>query len=473
MTAEVTLDRIGLWQLGVEIRAEGTELTLGNNRSLVGVDMRAALGLVTLVREVRDGRIEIPPVMIQVKPGGGPAGATARIVVTNTGPVPIRGYELKLYHWLEDLLGNPVEVSSQSVTAILNPGERSAPLEIPAPALAGTNRYRVVVSLLPADLPKAGEADTSDNVAETSVVVQGLPDVTVRSIRPSVSGSPPRIRPGQTLRLDVQVENLGIAAAKQVTVEVFAIGPGGATGLLVGRTVLASVGALGASTAAVAIDTGKLDTTTQGLEVVIDRGQRILERSDRNNTSSIKIEVLPPVLQVTGTALNGGAAQRSQVTSIAFDFNRGLRTNVAVGSLTVTNLGTGEVLPSASMSVRVDTALRRVTWTFPGLSNQTLPPGDYEVRLKTGAVSDTSNNTLTRDVVIRFRVTPGDATGDGRTNERDYAVVWRQLRKPEAQRDAAADMNGDGRVDAADLDWVKRHYGASGASQPGLPVLPP
>ncbi len=275
------------------------------------------------------------------------------------------------------------------------------------------------------------------------------------------------------MRLDVDVQNLGIAKAQGVVVEVFAIGAVGKLGPLVGRAVLANLAALDTATVAVTLDTGKFDSTTQALSVVLDRAERILERNDRNNSASLRIAVLPPILQVTNSLLNGGSRQLSSLTSVSFNFNRDLRTNVAVSGLVVTSLNTGEIIPTQLMAVEVNVMPRRVTWTFPGLPGASLVPGEYEVRLKARSVTDTAGNVLTRDEVIRFKVTPGDATADGRTNELDYLFVWRQIRKLENQRDRSADVNGDGKVDAADLEWVKRNFGSSGAERPAAPLVNP
>src|SRR5262249_51969555 len=72
--------------------------------------------------------------------------------------------------------------------------------------------------------------------------------------------------------------------------------------------------------------------------------------------------------------------------------------------------------------------------------------------------TDRDNNHLAHDVVIRFFVLPGDANGDGVTNDLDVFLVLRQIGRTGTDAAANADLNGDGRVTTADLDIVRTHY---------------
>lgn len=464
-SSPIVLDRLGLTLVGVEAKFGVEELTLANNRALAAVDLRPDLALVPVEVVTRFGTIFVPPLAVAVQNSSGVANALVAVTVSNTGKAPISGFRLKILHSLND--GPAREVSNQILNTGIAPGAHTDPIEIKVPALAGHNEYRAVVELIPADLPKAGEPNRADNTALAGVVLQGLPDLAIASIRSNVSGNPPSVRTGQAMRLDVDVRNIGIAAASNILMEVFATGPrGGERGPLVGRVVVDRIEALSARTIQIAIDTGSLELDTQALRVVIDRHERILERSDRNNDASLKIVVQPPVVQNTGYSFNSGAKQLSQVSSITFTFNRDLRTNVAAGSLVLANLDTGAAIPAAQLSVLVNSTARTVTWSFPGLA-----PGEYEARLAGRTVADTVGNLLTRDVVVRFVVTPGDANGDGRTNDRDYLFVFQQLRKAEAARDLSGDVNGDGKVDLLDLDFVKKNYARSGA-QTLTPLVP-
>jgi hypothetical protein len=105
----------------------------------------------------------------------------------------------------------------------------------------------------------------------------------------------------------------------------------------------------------------------------------------------------------------------------------------------------------------------RAVWTFPGLADGRLPEGSYRALVSTADVEDLAGRTLTQPVEIVFHVLPGDASGDGVTNDRDLFLVW------QAQGDtgvSAADLNGDAVVDGADVAVVTGNYLA--AVPPGL-----
>ncbi|MHB8521423.1 MAG: dockerin type I domain-containing protein [Limisphaerales bacterium] len=69
----------------------------------------------------------------------------------------------------------------------------------------------------------------------------------------------------------------------------------------------------------------------------------------------------------------------------------------------------------------------------------------------------------------------GDLTGDHVVNELDLLKLWKELKKPVAQRNLAFDLNGDGQVSTADLDFLESKYlTGSPVAQPatGLQSLP-
>ncbi len=185
--ATVLLDRPGVWLLGVEVRPETPEITLGNNVAFAAVVLRPAVGLIPLGSEIRErGPVETAPIEVQLNARTN--AGTASVVVTNTGSLPLRSFELKLQHWVDG--DKPLEVFNQIIDVNLRPGASSAPVVIPVRALAGVNHYRATVGLPIKELlgPGTREGDTTDNTAETRVFVQGLPDVTVQAIRSSVAG---------------------------------------------------------------------------------------------------------------------------------------------------------------------------------------------------------------------------------------------------------------------------------------------
>jgi len=461
-----TFETAGLRLVGVEIGDTNlVELSTGNNRALIPLDLRPDLALVDVEVPIRGGGTElVPSISVRVNHFSGISNAELGLVVSNVGSAPVRSFTLRIFHSVDG--GAFTEVLSQSVTASLKPGELRA-TTFKVSALAGTNVYRAEVMLAPEDLPTGHkEPVTADNVAMTSVVVQGLPDLQVGSVTFSTpGGNPPTLRVGGLARVDVVVENKGIAVAKGVLVEVFAMSRGQAgDGILLGSAVVASVGALDSETVRIGLNTNLLPETADSIRVVLDRHQNILERSDMNNTAGRPIVVAPPAFTATQGFVNVGVGQLSRVSSLSVAFSRDLVVPRDPGVLRIQNTTTGEFVDPTKYTVSLNAATRTVTWQFTGLEGGVLPAGEYVARIAAAAISDRSSNALGREFVMRFTVTRGDANGDGVTNEKDYLLIWRELRKAEGARNVSIDLDGDGKVTTADLDLVKGNLGKRGAS---------
>jgi hypothetical protein len=467
----VTFEQPGLRRVGITINpAPLQELATGNNTTTVPVDLRPDLALQDVARVVRGEVIGIiPAISAQVTGSSGVDNAVVRVAVTNVGSAPIRSFTLTLHHAVDD---RPAALhSTRTVTGLLGPGE-SQLVEIKASALAGTNTYRAAVAVSVADLPTGlPEPDTSNNVASTSVVLQGLSDLSVRSATfATPSGNPPQIRIGGPARIDVSVLNSGIAGAKGIVVEAFAQSPRQiGLGILVGSVTLASLDALASATVQITLNTHLFPETATTLVVMIDRQQAILEISDFNNSATRPFTVAPPAFLSTQTWLNEGVGQLSKVGSLTVAFNRDFATPAQSSILILEDLTTGRRIDPALYTVSSDAARRTLTFTFSGLPGGNLPAGSYSARLAVASLSDRGSNPLGREVALRFTVTPGDANGDGTTNERDYLAIWRELRKAEADRNLKLDVNGDGKLTTTDLDLVREGFGRTGAPAGAIP----
>jgi hypothetical protein len=73
-------------------------------------------------------------------------------------------------------------------------------------------------------------------------------------------------------------------------------------------------------------------------------------------------------------------------------------------------------------------------------------------------VADRQGANLASALVIDFHALVGDVNGDRVTNDLDLFQVWRNLLKAPGARDLNYDLNGDGQVNAADLNVVKNNY---------------
>ncbi len=174
---------------------------------------------------------------------------------------------------------------------------------------------------------------------------------------------------------------------------------------------------------------------------------------------------LPPAL-ILATTVNDGQMQRSRVFDIILQFSEDVSASLSVSDLALTNLDTHAAV--TGFSVAFDASTCQATVTFPGLSNQQVPDGNYELVVKGAGVANSQGQPMAGDYHLRFFALTGDVNGDRVVNNADLMLMWQQLQKPAADRDLNFDVNGDGQVTAADLAVVKAHYLASLPAAPGL-----
>jgi hypothetical protein len=166
-------------------------------------------------------------------------------------------------------------------------------------------------------------------------------------------------------------------------------------------------------------------------------------------------------LVVTNLQFNGGAAQRSTVTSIGFVFNEGLASSsVTNASLTLLNLNSNLTIGSTNLAVTYDATTNRLTWTFPGLTGGSLPDGNYSGVLSAAGLISTNGDLLAADYTFTFFRYFGDSEGDRDVDFADFFAFARTygLSTGNTNFNAAFDYNADGRVDATDLTNFQAHY---------------
>jgi hypothetical protein len=199
-------------------------------------------------------------------------------VVRNDGDAPLTNLKVRLMWSLKD--GDYVAGQTQTLAQLL-PGQ-SINVSFTAAGLAGMNRYLIVVD--PDN--ERPDADRSNNVGQTGVFIQGLPDLKVQDF--TLDQATPM--QGVPLKLNATLQNVGIDDAQNVEVEVYARllaapGPSGqlpASGLLVGKVKLDLVKALSSASLSIDIDTPKLIGAVE-LSLVVDPNLKILEATDLNN----------------------------------------------------------------------------------------------------------------------------------------------------------------------------------------------
>jgi hypothetical protein len=149
---------------------------------------------------------------------------------------------------------------------------------------------------------------------------------------------------------------------------------------------------------------------------------------------------------------NPGANQLSRVTSITVQFNLNVAASLAVSDFALRRLDAGGILEPLSMAY--DSARHEATLQFPGSPGGALLEGRYELSVLARGVATSEGIAMVRDHVADFTVLAGDTNGDAVTNDLDLYNVWQNLLRPAADRDLSHDLNGDGQIDARDLEVV-------------------
>lgn len=159
--------------------------------------------------------------------------------------------------------------------------------------------------------------------------------------------------------------------------------------------------------------------------------------------------------KVTNSTANGSLVQRSVVRQLNFLFDEDTRVQVGADAVQLVNQTTGQTISINALPFSYDAESKMGTLD---LSSLTLPDGNYTLTLTAAAVTDSGGLALAQNYRASFHVLAGDTNGDRKTNDLDLYRVWSNLAKPAASQDPNADVNGDGKVDRADLDLIRAHY---------------
>jgi hypothetical protein len=230
-------------------------------------------------------------------------------LISNVGRADLTNVPVALYWAVDD--GSLQKVGSVIVPSL--PAGAIRLVNFTANGLAGSNRYRVVVDpdgILP-------DSNRSNNGAETVLSISGLADLKVGSLQ--LAAAPQ----GNGLVLNAEIDNMGIAAAQPVPLEVYVVPvtpgvPAPSTpssialrGRLVGKTTLTRVGPLAASQVRISLQPFAVSSGEQ-LFLVIDR-LNTLVLSDRTHTvASLSLATYPPDLNPDISLVNGALTVTSK-----------------------------------------------------------------------------------------------------------------------------------------------------------------
>lgn len=172
----------------------------------------------------------------------------------------------------------------------------------------------------------------------------------------------------------------------------------------------------------------------------------------------------------TGTRINNGASQRSQVKSLTVSFSTQVTfTGAVADAFTLTRIGGGAVNFAASASVVSGKTVVTIN-NFTGNETQfgSLADGRYTLKALAAQISangqlldGNGDGTSGDDYVFGdaqglFRFF-GDNNGDRRVDLADYISLAGSYMNP-GNYNSALDFNGDGRIDISDLGQFSLRY---------------
>ncbi len=365
-------------------------------------------------------------------------------IVANLGKSNAQAVTISLYHSLDN---ETFEFVDSLFFQAMAPGQ-STPLTFLAPGLVGRtgeNRYRVIATY--ADL------DPTNQLQQTLLILQGAADL-------SPSGAHlDTITPaqGQPATMIVDIQNLGIATADQVLVEVYGTNTD-LTRYLLGSQIIPLLDPLSAVNLQIPLDTSQIKGLVEFC-VEVDGQQDILELTDLNNVSCFRVPVLPAAPpSVTRFIRNDGIDTLNQLTSLTFEFDADVSASLETSDLQIVNQVTGAAIDLSVLrpeDLVWDPVARSARWE---LSRLIIEPAYFDLILDARSIFDASGVNLDGDgdgvsgddwVQTVLVALQGDASLDGCVDGSDF-ILWNS-HKFSTGTWIQGDFNHDGIVDGSDF----------------------
>lgn len=168
-----------------------------------------------------------------------------------------------------------------------------------------------------------------------------------------------------------------------------------------------------------------------------------------------------PFPVVIAVRVNGGAAYRSRISTLAFQFSEDVSASVDPGDLVLydeTAQAAVDLSGLGEEDVTYDPVTNTAVWN---LSAVPLEDGNYTASLPRSTVRDATGNSLENDGVLHFHRLVGDINGDRYVNIHD-AFLFNQswgAKIGEPAYNAGADFNGNGKIDIFDAFLLNQAWG--------------
>ena len=222
-----------------------------------------------------------------------------------------------------------------------------------------------------------------------------------------------------------------------------------ANGNIVGTAVAAGDGSYSVTTSPLANGAYTITTT-------VTDGQAV---SAPSPAITIRVDTVPPVAS-NGSFPFAVSPQRVQVS-----FNEPMDTAFAPSNVTLTNLTTSTVIPTAAMSIVYNTPTNIAEIRFPGLPGAIVPDGNYRVDI---FASDAAGNAMTSPYTFNFFILYGDSDRDRDVDIADFSNLASNFNLSNKSF-AQGDFNYDGTVGIADFSILASRFNQTLPAAGSLP----
>lgn len=171
---------------------------------------------------------------------------------------------------------------------------------------------------------------------------------------------------------------------------------------------------------------------------------------------------------VEALRINEGLGQRSDLQQIEVLFSEDVSASLSYDDLSIIDKATGLELDLSGGTVSWDTGTNAATWLLGSLADSTIPDGFLQVGLDADGIQDGGGAFLDGnrdgiggdDFTFGTHRLHGDTDGNGRVDAADLDRVKANWLLAVGQADLSADLNHDDVVDGRDMLIVRRNWHA-------------
>ncbi|MHB1033059.1 MAG: FG-GAP-like repeat-containing protein [Pirellulales bacterium] len=169
--------------------------------------------------------------------------------------------------------------------------------------------------------------------------------------------------------------------------------------------------------------------------------------------------------RVLAVVVEGGAAQRSDVRNFDVAFSEDV--TLAPDAVSLTDK-TGNPIALDPAAISYDPA----TWTLAIRRSESLPDGDFQLRLSGAGIEDAAGNAMADNSIFPFFRLQGDTDGNRAVDVFDVAKFQTSFGQPSGMTPGDGDLDRDGDVDVFDVAVLQTQFGKSLALEPpaGMPA---